>query len=152
MCCLTFIVAISSIIYFDAFLCLQYLQKSLKQNAHKNEILLARLNPGSLLEIQFHFHEIKVHSHEIKVHSQKSRFTLMKSRFTLRGIFTSGPSQTFNSMSANPTKWLNTLKQFVGKLPMNCLRVFDQFVKLALKGLIYTMLHSRCLTEFSMYI
>ena len=32
----------------------------------------------------------------------------------------------FNPLSANPTKWSNTLKQFV---------VFDQFVGLLLKGL-----------------
>ena len=38
-------------------------------------------------------------------------------------------------LSANPTIWSNTLKQFVGKLPTNCLSVFDHFVKLALKGL-----------------
>ena len=41
----------------------------------------------------------------------------------------------FNPLSANPTKWSNTLKQFVGNLPTNCLSVFDHFVKLALKGL-----------------
>ena len=40
-----------------------------------------------------------------------------------------------NPLSANPRKWQNTLKQFVGNLPTNCLSVFDQFVKLALKGL-----------------
>ena len=34
-----------------------------------------------------------------------------------------------------PTKWSNTLKQFVSKLPTNCLSVFDHLVKLALKGL-----------------
>ena len=34
-----------------------------------------------------------------------------------------------------PTKWPNTLKQFVGKLPTNCLSMFDHFVKLTLKGL-----------------
>ena len=34
-----------------------------------------------------------------------------------------------------PIKWSNTLKQSVGKLPTNCLSVFDHFVKLALKGL-----------------
>ena len=28
-----------------------------------------------------------------------------------------------------------TLTQFVGKLPTNCLSVFDHFVKLALEGL-----------------
>ena len=39
----------------------------------------------------------------------------------------------FNSLSAKPTKWLNTLKQFV--LPTNCLSVFDHFVGLVLKGL-----------------
>ena len=41
----------------------------------------------------------------------------------------------FNPLSANSTKWSNTLKQFVGKLPTNCLSVFDHFVELALKGL-----------------
>ena len=40
-----------------------------------------------------------------------------------------------NPLSANLTKWANTLKQFVGNLPTNCLSVFDHFVKLALKGL-----------------
>ena len=35
----------------------------------------------------------------------------------------------FNPLTTNPTKWSNTLKQFVGKL------LFDHFVKLALKGL-----------------
>ena len=40
-----------------------------------------------------------------------------------------------NPLSANPTKWSNTLKQFVGNLPTNCLSAFDHFVKLALKGL-----------------
>ena len=37
---------------------------------------------------------------------------------------------TANSLSANPPKWSNTLKQFVGSLPTNCLSVFDHFVKL----------------------
>ena len=43
--------------------------------------------------------------------------------------------QTINPLCINPTKWLNTLKQFVGNLPTNCFSVFDHFVKLALKGL-----------------
>ena len=42
-------------------------------------------------------------------------------------------SPAFNPLSANPTKWSNILKQFVDKLPMNCLGVFDHFVGLALK-------------------
>ena len=40
-----------------------------------------------------------------------------------------------NPLSVNPTKWSNTLKQLVGKLPTNCLSVFDHFGKLAHKGL-----------------
>ena len=40
-----------------------------------------------------------------------------------------------NPLSANPTKWSNTLKQFVGRLAANCLSVFDHFVGLALKEL-----------------
>ena len=39
-------------------------------------------------------------------------------------------------LSTNPTKWSNTLKQFVGNLLTNCLSVFDHFEELALKGLI----------------
>ena len=42
---------------------------------------------------------------------------------------------SFNPLSANPTKGPNTLKQFVGNLPINCLSVLDHFVGLALKGL-----------------
>ena len=41
--------------------------------------------------------------------------------------------KTFNPLSANLTKWSNTLKQFVGNFPTNCLSVFDHFVRLALR-------------------
>ena len=43
--------------------------------------------------------------------------------------------QVVNPLSANAAKWPNTLKQFVGKLPTNCLSVFGHFAALALKGL-----------------
>ena len=43
--------------------------------------------------------------------------------------------QHLNPLSTNPTKWPNTLKQFVGKLPTNFFSVFDHFVISALKGL-----------------
>ena len=49
---------------------------------------------------------------------------------------------SFNSVSANPTKWSNTLKLFFGSLPPNCLCVFDHFVGLALK----------CLTDMSILV
>ena len=48
-----------------------------------------------------------------------------------------------NPLSANPTKWSNRLKQFVGNMPTNCLSVFDHFVGLALKGL-----RHRCVLRF----
>ena len=34
------------------------------------------------------------------------------------------------ALSAKPTEWSNTLRQFVSKLPTNCLSVFDHFVML----------------------
>ena len=37
---------------------------------------------------------------------------------------------SYNPLSANPTKWSNTLKQ----LATNCLSVFNHFVKLALNN------------------
>ena len=40
-----------------------------------------------------------------------------------------------NPLSSKLTKWPNTLKQFDGNLPTNCLSVFGHFVGLALKGL-----------------
>ena len=45
-----------------------------------------------------------------------------------------------NPLSANPTNWSNRLKQFVGNLPTNYLSVFEHFVKLALKGLIASVM------------
>ena len=41
----------------------------------------------------------------------------------------------FKPLSANPTKWSNTLKQFVWNLPTNCQSVFDHSMALVLKGL-----------------
>ena len=42
------------------------------------------------------------------------------------------PQLIINFLSTDPTKSSNTIKQFVGKLPMNYLSVFNHFVKLAL--------------------
>ena len=50
---------------------------------------------------------------------------------------------SFNPLSANPTKWSNTLKQFVGKLPTNSLNLFNHFVGLALKGLILMLIFAQ---------
>ena len=44
-------------------------------------------------------------------------------------------ASNINPLNANPTKWSDTLKQFVSNLPTNCLSVFYHFVILALKGL-----------------
>ena len=40
----------------------------------------------------------------------------------------------FKLLSANLTKWSNTLKQFLDKQPANCLSLFDLFIGLALKA------------------
>ena len=40
-----------------------------------------------------------------------------------------------NPLSANPTKRSNALKQFVGKLLINCLNVLEHFLWLTLRGL-----------------
>ena len=42
-----------------------------------------------------------------------------------------------NPLNAKPTKWPNILKQFVGNLAANFLNVFDHFVGLVFKGLIF---------------
>ena len=58
------------------------------------------------------------------------------------GCFQGLAKETSSSMkwviplSANITKWSNTLKLFVGKKSANFSRVFDHFLLLALKGLI----------------
>ena len=39
-----------------------------------------------------------------------------------------------NPLSANPIKWSNTLKQFVGNLPTYCMSVFEYFAGLTFKG------------------
>ena len=50
------------------------------------------------------------------------------------------PLFKINPLNANPVKWSNTFKQFVGKLPTNYLSLFDHFVGLAFKGLTLTKL------------
>ena len=55
-----------------------------------------------------------------------------------RQLFLRGTYSVFNPLSANPTKWSNTLTQFVSKLPTNCLSWFNHLVGLALKGLKYS--------------
>ena len=57
-----------------------------------------------------------------------------------------------NPLSAKFIKWLNTLKQFVGKLPTNCLSVFDHFVGLALKGLNPSLLVEYNQLPYSLYV
>ena len=46
-----------------------------------------------------------------------------------------------NPLSLSPKKQSNTLKEFFGKLPTNCLSVFDHFSGLALIGLLVYLYH-----------
>ena len=57
-----------------------------------------------------------------------------------------------NPLSVNITKWSNTLKQFVGKLPTNCLSVFNHFVGLAIKSLRYGARHKAELYNSAKYL
>ena len=41
----------------------------------------------------------------------------------------------FNPLTADPTKWSNTVKKNRRQQPTNCLSVFDHFVGLAIEGL-----------------
>ena len=50
-------------------------------------------------------------------------------------------------LRANPTKWSNTLKQFVGKLSTNWLSVFAHFIKLALEGSGVLLVFERIVVE-----
>ena len=49
--------------------------------------------------------------------------------------FLNNRSGSLNPLSTKVTKWTNTLKQFAGNLPTNCLSVFSLFMGLVLKGL-----------------
>ena len=46
---------------------------------------------------------------------------------------------SFNPLSANPTKWSQHIQTICQQQPMNCLSVFDHFVGLALKVLINSL-------------
>ena len=62
---------------------------------------------------------------------QNSLVDILNQRLEANSVIHSDKSRAYlNTLSANPTKWSNTLKQFVGC--SNCLSVFDHFVGLAL--------------------
>ena len=77
-------------------------------------------------------------------YNKDTRFTVIIPFFNLVPISIYYPSiflitfhsgMFINSVNANPTKWSNILKQFVGNLPTDCLTAFDHFVILVPKGL-----------------
>ena len=81
-------------------------------------------------------HYIKSKQNTVKITWIEIYFFTKILDFLQKGFAKSAKFLTIlNPLSANPIKWPNTLKQFVGKLSTNCLSLFDHFVKLALKGL-----------------
>ena len=60
-------------------------------------------------------------------------------------------SYIHTSLSANFTKWSIILKQFVDKLPTNCLSVFDHFLWVTLKGLMLISIKRLC-WYFSVFV
>ena len=91
-----------------------------------------------VIKDRFHFFSNK------SLLDQTGPFKLFSHPVSCRAILTLRHFKTtFNPLSANLTKWSDTLKQFVAKLPTNCLSMFDHFMGLALKGLRW-----ECLIEF----
>ena len=59
---------------------------------------------------------------------------------------------SYNPLSANLTKWSDTLKQFVGNLPKNCLSMSYHFVGLALKGLMEGLIEENIVIELDQIV
>ena len=83
---------------------------------------------------------VKNHSYSFYEFSHPSMLSFRFPFYRVRFGVSLSLVENFKPFSANPTKWTNTLKQSVGKLPTNCLSVFDHFVWLALKELIFDIL------------
>ena len=64
---------------------------------------------------------------------------IVRVRYNAALTMTGAITSQHNPLRTNFTKCSNTLKQFVGKLPTNLLRVFDHFVGFVLKGLRFIM-------------
>ena len=83
----------------------------------------------------------EMQSHDIEIGKSclssvsKVFFKKIKSKFLEYAKKNIHSGKKFNPLSANLTKWSNGLKQFVDKIPTNCLSVIGYFVKLSLKGL-----------------
>ena len=91
---------------------------------------------SNLLQVRWFFN--KKLDLEIQYKIGLSFFRILKYNNEIQMTFTPKLTpRTFllNPLSAHPPKWSNTLKQILGKLPTNCLSVFNHFVWLALKGL-----------------
>ena len=74
-----------------------------------------------------------------KKRKEKHQITGFSRSYFFPFLNISGPQTILliiNPVSAKITRWPNTLKQFVGNLPTNCLSVFDHFVGLTFKRLI----------------
>ena len=86
-----------------------------------------------------HFYTSKIQINMSIANSNKTR-----SKFWSHSKNTTKTRHHSNTFSANFPKWSNTLKQFVGNLTTNCFSVFDHFVGLALKGLMFPLLLWPC--------
>ena len=94
-------------------------------------------NGSKISESKYKYFRGAIFTHQvILMKSRRLILSKQKSRFS-----------HFNPLSTTITKWSNTLKQFVGKLPTNCLSVFVHFVGLALKWLTIILDYDFCFTE-----
>ena len=86
-------------------------------------------------------------THNATLQSYISSLKDKSNSFKLRLITPTEVSKCINPFRANPTKWSNTLKQFVDNLPTNCLSVFDHFV--ILKSILGPILFNLCVGYMS---
>ena len=108
----------------------KHLRKTVFHKGRKNKL-------ERFLPVQKSTIEILMRSVNNSVNNENTRTTTLKS-----GVFTVIFEQILHCSllflfpsRANPTKWSNTLIQFVGNLPTNCVSVCDHFVRLALTSL-----------------
>ena len=104
-----------------------------KAPANKNASLSKKYEHGLLGD--WHINQFFIWDFLTETEFPKNTVVTDKTSFFVVVLFRARHSICLNSLSANSTKWPNTLKQFVSQLPTNCLRLFDHFVGLALKGL-----------------
>ena len=92
------------------------------------------LNNGQIYFKNLAVHKILIHE-RVKKRTKQILTHLGEVELLCEMLRKSHHAKVTKKIPLSVTKWLNTLKQFVGNLSMNCLNVFDHFTGLVSKGL-----------------